>query len=66
MTIKKLDPKELDTLVFNALNTAVREIQDAIGVTTGDAAGIFFSGPEWDDMMETMKKYVAFEETWND
>lgn len=62
MTIKKLDPKELDAVIYNALNEAVFQIQTAIGVTTGDVAGIFFTGPEWDALTSTMKRYVAFEE----
>jgi hypothetical protein len=32
-----------------------------LGVDTGDAAGIFFSGDRWDKLREMMKEYVNFE-----
>jgi hypothetical protein len=37
-------PQGIEDLAEEALNAAVRLIQDRLGVETGDFAGLFFSG----------------------
>jgi hypothetical protein len=47
-----LDPEtQIDDLVDRHLEAMVREIQDRLGVETGDQAAWFFSG-RWDDLKD--------------
>lgn len=59
--MKRFDMNTLDTVVDNALNSAVFEIQTHLGIDSGDMAGVFFSGQRWDDLKKIMIEYVAFE-----
>ena len=55
---KKQTDTLIDDLAFEALNIAARHIQDALGITTGDFAGVFFS----DNITEeNLKAYAAAE-----
>ena len=44
-----MNQPEIDNLAENALNAACLVIQDALGVTSGDLAGQFFSDGEVKD-----------------
>jgi hypothetical protein len=41
--------------VIDDIDDAVRAIQDACFVETGDAAGVFFSGVEWSKLNERQR-----------
>lgn len=55
--------------LYDDLDDAVLVVQDACGIETGDAAGIFFSDIEgWESMdgisrLKTMISYAEFEKT---
>ncbi len=51
----------LDVLVDNAMNDAIRSIQDALNVTTGDHAGAYFSGEEGDKLRQILRDYATSE-----
>jgi hypothetical protein len=51
----------INDLAFEALNAACLSIQDALGQTTGDMAGIFFSGENEEKIMEVLREYVRLE-----
>lgn len=46
-----MNQPEIDNLAENALNAACLVIQDALGVTSGDLAGHFFSDGEVKDKL---------------
>ena len=62
----KHDVKEL---AWDALNAACKHIQDELGIKTGDVAGMFFSGPNGDDVLRIFEEYAEAEireETFED
>lgn len=52
---------EVETLADEALNEAVRYIQDRLGVDTGDLASRFFSGQFEDVIKRVLIKYIEQE-----
>lgn len=51
-----------DSLAEDALNAAVKHIQDSLGVTTGDHAGMFFSDDaNKDAIVNILKEYIMSE-----
>ena len=48
-------------LADQALNEACRHIQDALGVKTGDVAGMFFSGDNKYQIEEILREYISLE-----
>lgn len=54
-------PQGIDNLAEEALDTAVRVIQDRLGVETGDFAGLFFSGSAGDETREWFRRYIKSE-----
>ena len=48
-------------LADQALNEACRHIQDALGIKTGDVAGMFFSGDNKDQIEEILREYISLE-----
>jgi len=54
-------PQGIDDLAEEALDAAVRVIQDRLGVETGDHAGLFFSGSAGDDIKEWLRRYIKSE-----
>jgi hypothetical protein len=52
---------EVETLADEALNEAVRYIQDRLGVETGDLAGRFFTGEFEDVVKRVLIKYIEQE-----
>ena len=48
-------------LADQALSEACRHIQDALGIKTGDVAGMFFSGDNKDQIEEILKEYISLE-----
>jgi hypothetical protein len=53
--------QDIQNLAENALHEACRHIQDALGVTTGDTAGIFFCGENEAEIYEIFSKYIKTE-----
>ena len=53
--------QEIQELAENALHEACRHIQDALGVTTGDTAGLFFCGENEVAIYEIFSKYIQVE-----
>lgn len=52
---------EVETLADEALNEAVRYIQDRLGVDTGDLAAQFFTGQFEDVIKRVLVKYIEQE-----
>lgn len=51
---------------MNDIDDAVKAIQDACGITSGDVAGIFFSDHEWESLshaerVKLLRTYLEFE-----
>ncbi len=55
---------DADRLVEAATDDAVRAIQNALGVTTGDVAAQFFSGENGEALARILKAYIRCEEAW--
>ena len=53
--------QEIQELAENALHEACRHIQDALGVTTGDTAGLFFTGEPQDIIESILQDYIKTE-----
>ena len=55
-----MNPTQVNNLADEAVNLAVKHIQDFLNVQSGDFAGVFFSGQRYDMMSEysvnTLKK----------
>lgn len=54
------------SLVDDALNAACFAIQEQLGITTGDAAAMYFSGANGDVFRRTMADYIKFEQQHGD
>lgn len=52
---------QIDLIVDDALEAAVRHIQDAIGVTTGDRAALFFTGKYAEEITRRLRQYTIYE-----
>jgi hypothetical protein len=50
-----------NAVIEEAINTAVKTIQDALGVTTGDTAGMFFTGEMDQALRVPLRKYMDLE-----
>jgi hypothetical protein len=48
-------------LAFQALNVAALHIQNALGVTTGDLAALFFTGDFEREVCSVFKRYIEAE-----
>lgn len=64
-----MDPTTLDsdTLAEAALDAAAATIQDALGVTDGGFAGLYFAGDRGDAIRRILRGYIAAERahlTW--
>ena len=56
------DQNSADRLAEDALNVAVKHIQDNLGITTGDHAGMFFSDDAKNNaVLNTLKEYIMSE-----
>jgi hypothetical protein len=53
--------QEIETLADEALNEAVRLIQDKLGVQTGDFAGMYFDNDRWKVMQQVLAGYIVSE-----
>lgn len=56
--VLKLDK---ESVIDDAINVAVKTIQDALGVKTGDTAGLFFSGDAYEKIRGPLKQYLNLE-----
>lgn len=52
---------DVETLADAALNAAALSIQDALGIETGDVAGMFFSGTKYEQIMDLLREYAELE-----
>ena len=52
---------DVETLANDALDAAARHIQDALGITTGDFAGMFFSGSNGATITDILADYAMSE-----
>lgn len=48
-------------IVENAINIAAKSIQDALGVQSGDTAGIFFTGDNYELIEKLLREYTTLE-----
>lgn len=53
--------EQMHELADAAANEAVRHIQDALGVTNGHFAGLYFSGDRWDVITAILQDYIRAE-----
>jgi len=53
--------EDVSNLALEALNVACRHIQDTIGVETGDLAGLFFSGENFETVDLVLRRYITLE-----
>jgi len=53
--------QDIQELAENALHEACRHIQDALGVTTGDTAGMFFTGAREEIILDFLTAYIETE-----
>ena len=58
---RRMTKQDIQTLAENALHEACRHIQDALGVTTGDTAGLFFTGNRQDIIETIFQDYIRTE-----
>ncbi len=54
-------PSSIATLAGEALDAACLHIQEKLGQDDGGVAGIFFSGPEGEQMIRTFAEYIQLE-----
>jgi len=52
---------DVDKIAVGALDAACASIQDELGVTTGDLAGMFFSGEAAEQVLKVFKAYIRLE-----
>ena len=48
-------------LAEDAAHAALMHIQDAMGIETGDNASMYWSGPEWDQLITMLENYIKYE-----
>jgi hypothetical protein len=56
-----MNNQEIQNLAENALHEACFHIQEALGVTNGQNASIFFSGEREDTVYQIFRKYIENE-----
>jgi hypothetical protein len=56
-----MNKQEIQNLAENALHEACFHIQEALGITNGQNASIFFSGEREDIIYEIFSKYIQDE-----
>lgn len=56
-----MDPKQVRNLADDAANSAVKHIQDALGIQSGDSAGLHFGGDNWDSLVDILSAYIQYE-----
>ena len=56
-----MNKQQIQTLAENALHEACRHIQDALGVQTGDTAGLYFTGDREDIILDILTQYIDTE-----
>lgn len=55
------DTMDTAQLARDALDAAARHIQDALGVETGDLAGLYFMGEKEQAMLAILEDYIKAE-----
>jgi hypothetical protein len=56
-----MDPNQVNDLADEAVNLAIKHIQDFLSVEHGDFAGRFFSGQKYDMMVRILSQYIKEE-----
>lgn len=52
-------------IIDAAMDAAIKEIQDRLGVTTGDVAGVFWTGDVADRTREAFAAYIRTERLYS-
>ena len=53
--------KDIQNLAENALHEACKHIQDALGIQSGDTAGMFFTGDREEIILDILTRYIDTE-----
>jgi len=64
-----MQDNQLSTITYNALNTAIAEIQQHLGESTGDFAGMYFSDEKesgFNTMLAHLKAYAVAQKKYTD
>jgi hypothetical protein len=56
-----MNDNDIKILAENALHQACSFMQDALGVKTGDIAGMFFTGEKEDEIQAVFEDYIRTE-----
>ncbi len=64
--MKPYTQNEINDLAESALNVACAFIQEQLNVSTGDLAGIFFTGKSKDIILEVLQDYISQEIQFKD
>lgn len=56
-----MENRQIESLTEDAINVALKFIQDEIGVKHGDFASIYFSGSEYHKLAAIFNEYIAAE-----
>ena len=56
-----MNKQDIQTLAENSLHEACRHIQDALGVQSGDTAGLFFTGNREEIVSDIFTRYIDTE-----
>jgi hypothetical protein len=56
-----MNPTQVNDLADEAVNLAIKHIQDFLSVEHGDFAGRFFSGQKYDMMVRILSQYIKEE-----
>jgi hypothetical protein len=57
----KMTKQDIQNLAENALHEACRHIQDALGIQSGDTAGLFFTGAREEVVLDIFTAYIDTE-----
>lgn len=64
--MKTYTQNEIHAMAEHALNAACLSIQEAIGQTSGDIAGIYFSGSTEEAVLAIFESYIRSEVNFQD
>jgi len=53
--------QEIDQIADDAANAAVLHVQDVLKISSGDFAGLYFSGDRWDALTNILADYITAE-----
>ena len=56
-----MNKDQIQNLAENALHEACRHIQDALGIQSGDTAGLYFTGDREEIILDILTRYIDTE-----